>query len=55
MRLGTWFRDMALAHDYFIVRVYTDETLDGEAAKGSDTRALCLLQSGLQGKITYMR
>ena len=38
----------------FIVRVYTNETLDGEAAKGSDTRALCLLMSGLQGKITYI-
>ena len=43
---------MALAHDQVIVRVYTDESLDGEAAKGSDTRALCLLKcSSAGGKI----
>ena len=50
MRQGTLFRDMALAHDQVIVRVYTNETLDGEAVKGSDMGALCLLKCGLRGE-----
>ena len=48
----TWL----LAHDHVILRVYTKDTLDGEVAKCSDTRALCLLLSlGLWGHMTYMR
>ena len=36
--METW----PLAHDHVIVEVYTNETLDGEAVKGSDRGALCL-------------